>query len=170
VTIVLNDAGKEAAADAVSDRVNRGDQVLALNLLIMFTGSSWKDTDTSEFVQMLDGIGDRPIGMEAAQLISISRWARERAGVAHVRLDAVGIRSQGMALVAASQEPDLFSEIKLRHGTHSLSYLLALPVTFEQAPDLFCLDLYKNFDIDSLEALAAPAKVTVSSYVEVPQK
>ncbi len=168
VTIVMNDAGKEAAADVVSDRVDRGEQVLALDL--MFTGSSWKGYDTSEFAQMLDGLGDRPIGMEAAQLISISRWAKERVGVAHVRLEVGGIRSQGVALVAASLDPDLFSQIKVRHGMRSFSYLLDLPVTFEQAPDLFCLDLYKDFDIDSLEALAAPANVAVSSYLEVPPK
>jgi dienelactone hydrolase len=167
VTVVLNDEGKQAGADVVSDRVNRGEQVLGLDL--MFTGSSWKDTYPYLFAQMLDGIGDRPIGMEAAQLIRISRWAKERAGVAQVRLEVDGIRSQGVALVAASLEPNLFSEIKVRRGMHSLSYLLDLPVTFEQAPDLFCLDLYKHFDVDSLEALAAPAKVTVSKYLEVPQ-
>jgi hypothetical protein len=168
VTVVLNDEGRQAGADAVSDRVNRGEQVLGLDL--MFVGSSWKDTYPYLFAQMLDGIGDRPIGMEAAQLIRISRWARERAGVAQVRLEVDGIRSQAVALVAASLEPNLFSEIKVRRGMHSLSYLLDLPVTFEQAPDLFCLDLYKHFDVDSLEALAAPAKVTVSKYLEVPQK
>jgi hypothetical protein len=41
-------------------------------------------------------------------------------------------------------------------------------VPFDQAPELFCLDLYKLFDIDRLEALAAPAKVTVASYVDLP--
>jgi dienelactone hydrolase len=168
VTVVLNDGGRQAAADVVSDRVNRGEQVLALDL--MFTGSSWKDGYPYLFAQMLDGIGDRPIGMEAAQLISIGQWAKERTGAAHLRLEVDGIRSQGVALVAASLKPELFSEINVRHGMHSLSYLLDLPVTFEQAPELFCLDFYKSFDIDSLEALAAPAKVNVSSYVEVPQK
>jgi dienelactone hydrolase len=167
VTIVLNDEGRQAAADVVSDRVNRGEQVLALDL--MFTGSSWKDTNPYLFAQMLDGIGDRPIGMEAAQLITIGRWAKERAALSHVRLEVGGIRSQGVALAAGSLEPNLFSEIRVRNGMHSLSYLLNLPVTFEQAPDLFCLDLYKYFDVDSLEALTPPAKVTVSNYVEVPQ-
>jgi dienelactone hydrolase len=167
-TIVLNDEGRQAGADAVSDRVNRGEQVLALDL--MFTGSSWKNTNPYLFAEMLDGMGDRPLGMEAAQLIRISRWAKERAGVRQVRLEVGGIRSQGVALVAASLEPNLFSEIKVRNGMHSLSYLLNLPVTFEQAPDLFCLDLYKYFDVDSLEALAAPAKVTVSNYIDLPQK
>jgi hypothetical protein len=42
----------------------------------------------------------------------------------------------------------------------SLTYLIDKPVPFRSAPELFCLDLYKDFDIDSLSALAFPAKVT----------
>ena len=168
VTIVLDDNGREAAAEAVSDRVNRGEQVLALDL--MFTGGPWKDTQPYEFAQLLDGLGDRPIGMEAAQLSRITRWARERAGVSSVRLEPGGIRTQVISLVAAALDPELFSAIVVRNGMHSLSYVLELPVRFEQAPELFCLDLYKDFDIDRLEVLAAPAKVKVTKYLEIPKK
>ena len=35
-----------------------------------------------------------------------------------------------------------------------LAKLLDAPVTYEAAPDLFCLDLYKEFDLDRLAALA----------------
>jgi hypothetical protein len=136
----------------------------------MFTESTWKDTKPYEFAQLLDGLGDRPIGMEAAQLIRITRWAKERAGVSNVRLESGGIRTQVVGLVAAALEPDLFSAIAVRNGMHSLSYLLELPVPFDQAPELFCLDLYKDFDIDRLEALAGPAKVTVAKYVEIPKQ
>jgi hypothetical protein len=73
-------------------------------------------------------------------------------------------------LVAAALDPALFSTLVVRNGMHSLSYVLELPVHFEQAPELFCLDLYKNFDIDRLEALAAPAKVSVTKYLEIPKK
>jgi hypothetical protein len=41
-----------------------------------------------------------------------------------------------------------------------LQHLLDAPVKFEAAPDLFCLDLYKEFDIDRLAMLAEPAKIT----------
>ncbi len=167
VTIVLDDDGKETSADLASDRVNRGDQVLALNLL--FTGTSWKGENRPYlFAQMFHGLGERTIGMEAAQLITVARWARERSGGARVRLETRGIRSQLEALVAASLEPDLFGEIEIRNGMKSLSYVLDLPVPFDQAPELFCLDLYKFFDIDRLEALAAPAKIVVASRVDVP--
>jgi len=32
-------------------------------------------------------------------------------------------------------------------------------VTFEQAPELFCLDLYKDFDLDRLAAISAPTQL-----------
>lgn len=160
VTIVLHDDGRSAGADVVAQRFSRGEQVLALDL--MFTGSAWKGKDTFEFAQMLGGLGERPIGLQAAQLVRIARWAEQRSGTPKVRLEVAGIRNQAAALVAAALEPDLFSEITVRDGIRSFNYLLEKPVTYAQAPELFCLDLYKEFDIDRLEALAAP--VTIQSH------
>lgn len=166
VTIVLNDDGRAAAADAVWQRFSRGEQVLALDL--MFTGSPWKGKDIFEFAQMLGGLGERPLGLQAAQLIRIARWAEQKSGTAKVRLEVSGIRNQAAALVAAALEPDLFSEISVRQGMRSFSYLIDKPVTFAQAPELFCLDLYKEFDIDRLEALAAPVTVQSRQWLELP--
>jgi dienelactone hydrolase len=166
VTIVLNDGGKEAGAHDVFQRFSRGEQVLALDL--MFMGPAWKNEYPFLFAQMVDGEGDRPLGIQAAQLIGIARWAKERTGVPKVRLEVGGMRNQAVALVAASLEPELFSEIAVRDGIHSLGYVLDLPVQFDQAPELFCLDLYKDFDIERLEVLAAPAKVQTSHYLELP--
>ena len=173
-TIVLNDKGRKAAATEVSDRVNHDEQVLALDLL--FTGDAWKnaskwqDNDPDSLAEVLDGIGDRPLGLEAAQLIEIAHWFRTHAGVPKVRIEATGIRNQVIASVAAALEPDLFSEVVVDEGMPSLNFLLEAPITFENAPDLFCLDLYKDFDLDRLAAMAAPAKVTVKRYVEIPKK
>ncbi len=167
VTIVLNDGGKDAAGSAVFQRFSRGEQVLALDLLFM--GSAWKNEYPFLYAQMVDAVGDRPVGIQAAQLIGIARWAKERAGVPKVRLEVSGMRNQAVALVAASLEPDLFSEIAIRDGVRSLRYVLDLPVQFDQAPELFCLDLYKEFDIDSLGALAAPVKIQTSHDLELPR-
>jgi dienelactone hydrolase len=166
VTIVLHDDGKSAGTDAVFERFSRGEQVLALDL--MFTGSAWKGEDPSLFAQMLDALGERPLGMEAAQLIRIARWAEQKSGTAKVRLEVSGMRNQAVALVAVALEPDLFSEIAVREGIPSFGYVLEKPVTFAQAPELFCLDLYKEFDIDRLEALAAPVTVQSRRPREVP--
>ena len=168
VTIVMNDDGREGSTDIVSDRLAYGDQVLALDLILI--GDSWKNNRPYEFAQALQTLGNRPIGLQAAQLIAAAQWARKRSGAAKVRLEVSGIRTQSIALVAAGLEPDLFSEIVVRNGMHSFSYLLDLPVDFHDAPELFCLDLYKNFDIDTLETLAAPAEVRVTHYLELPAK
>ena len=108
------------------------------------------------------------MGLQAAQLIRIARWAEQKSGTTKVRLEVSGIRNQAAALVAAALEPDLFSEIAVRDGMHSLSYVLEKPVTYAQAPELFCLDLYKEFDIDRLEALAAPVTVKSRQTRELP--
>jgi hypothetical protein len=76
-----------------------------------------------------------------------------------VRIETSGIRNQVVALVAAALEPSMFSEVVVREGMPTLRYLLDHPVTFQKAPDLFCLDLYKFTDLDRLAALAAPVVV-----------
>ena len=66
------------------------------------------------------------------------------------------MRNQVVALVAAALEPRLFSEVMVRHGIPSLRYLVDKPVKYQDAADLFCLDLYKFADLDRLAALGAP--------------
>jgi dienelactone hydrolase len=168
VTIVLNDKGKKGAGVEVSDRVNQDEQVLALDL--MFMGDAWKDTEPYIYAQILGAVGDRPLGMEAAQLTEIAHWMRSLTGVPKVRVECAGIRSQVVTLVAAALEPDLFSQVVVHEGMPSLGFLLQAPVTFEEAPELFCLDLYKDFDLDCLAAMAAPTQVTVEKYVEIAKK
>jgi hypothetical protein len=41
----------------------------------------------------------------------------------------------------------------------SLDYLLKNSVPFRSAPELFCLDLYRYFDLDRLALMALPTEV-----------
>jgi hypothetical protein len=161
---VLNDQGKKAAANDVADRVNRDEQVLALDL--MFTGEAWKVYEPHQYAEGLAGEGERPLGMQAAQLIAVAHWCQKTGGVQKVRIEVRGIRNQVAATLAAALEPTLFSEVVVREGMPSLGYLLDAPVKYEEAPELFCLDLYKEFDLDRIAAFAAPVKVTVEKFVQ----
>jgi dienelactone hydrolase len=163
-TVVLNDRGKKAASTEVSERVNRDEQVLALDLL--FIGDAWRNAEPDSYAQILGATGDRALGQQAAQLVEIARWIKERAGASRVRLEVTGVRNQVAALVAAALEPELFSELVVHQGMSSLSYLLEAPVTYQEAPELFCLDLYKQFDLDRLAAMAPATKVKVELYVK----
>ena len=74
-----------------------------------------------------------------------------------------------MALAASALEPSTFSEVVSREAMRSLGHLLDAPVAYRDAPDLFCLDLYKDFDLDRLAALAQPTRVTLN-YAGSPAK
>ncbi len=150
-TVVLHDGGRKGALNEVSDRVNRGEQVLALDLL--FNGDASPAPTAVGFAQMLATTGDRPLGIQAAQLIAAARWLREISGARKVRLESTGMRNQVAALIAAALEPELFGEVVIREGLPSLQRLLDAPVTYQDAPALFCLDLFKEFDLDQLAAL-----------------
>jgi hypothetical protein len=172
MTIVLNDGGKKAAGTTlwgrvpeVASRMECGQQVLVADLV--FTGDAAPSEPTHLFSELLAATGERPLGMEAAQLISLAHWAQNRWSPNGLRLETTGIRSQTIALVAAALEPKLFSAVVSHDAMHSLGYLLEKPVTYKEASDLFCLDLYKDFDLDSLAAIAGPTTVTNDSYLEV---
>jgi dienelactone hydrolase len=172
LTIVINDKGKKAAAaelwdygPEVADRMDRNEQVLVLDLL--FSGDAAPEGHAYLYTEMLAATGNRPIGMEAAQLIALADWARTTWGAPSIRLESTGIRSQLAALIASGLKPGFFAEVAVKNGMHSLSYLLEKPVRYNvDAPDLFCLDLYKDFDLDRLILLAEPTKVGGQQYVE----
>jgi len=156
-TIVLDDAGRGQSGADAADRLNRGEQVLALDLALL--GEAWSERETRRLQQNLNGLGERPIGIEAAQLVAAARWLSTRTASSRLRLETKGIRSQLVALVTAALEPNAFSEIVVRDGMKSLGHVLDKPVEYIDAPDLFCLDLYKEFDVDILAALAAPTRL-----------
>ena len=99
------------------------------------------------------------MGREGGQRIGAADWIRKVWGAPSVRLETAGIRSQVIALTAAALEPELFNKIVVRNGMASLSHLLDAPVKYLDAPDLFCLDFYKNFDLPSLEQIAGRTRI-----------
>lgn len=168
ITIVLNDNGKKLTADDVTRRVNRGDQVLALDLLFTGDASTQGLPNLWAYPEMLAAAGQRPLGMEAAQLLALTHWIGERSGTKNIRLEIGGMRMQIVALVAAALEPGLFSQVLIHDGIPSLGYLLSKPVHYEDAADLFCLDFYKDFDLDELAALAGASTISVKTEAAAP--
>jgi dienelactone hydrolase len=171
LTIVINDKGiKKSAVETwdrmpeIAFRMDRSEQVLVLDLV--FTGDAAPDGLQVLFPEMLAAAGNRSLGLEVAQLIALSNWARERFHAPSVRTESTGIRSQMEALISSALVPHLFSEVSVQGGMHSLSYLLDKPVDYQEFSDLFCLDLYKEFDLDRIIAIAEPTKIHEHDFVE----
>jgi hypothetical protein len=181
ITLVINDAGMQAvrtmeftepaemhmmSGDYIAWHLNRGEQVLVLNVL--FVGDASPDNlggpkslweNSVLYTQLLASLGERALGLEAAQLLAATKWIQQMTGAQSVWANSTGIRSQVIALVASALQPATYSELVIQEGMRSFSHLLDKPVTYQEAPDLFCLDLYKEFDIADLVALAYPTKV-----------
>ncbi len=174
LTIVLNDKGKAAEAQEnweqvpdIADRIERGEQVLAVDLLLVGDASPGEGEPAAYFSEMLLAAGNRPVALAAAQLLALSHWAGKNLDPPSIRLQTTGLRSQIVALVAGGLDPQLFSEIVTRGGTRSLSYLYDQPVSFRDAPEPFCRDLYKYFDVDRLVILAGSGEVRQKEFLEV---
>jgi dienelactone hydrolase len=155
-TIVIDDRGKASTSREVADRVTRGEQVLAADL--PFFGHAWGNESTVLFGQMINTTGGRPLGIETAHLIELAVWLKQQ-GAPSVRLESNGRRSQVVALTAAALDPNLFSEVAVTNGMPSLRYLIDKPVKYQEAAELFCLDLYKVTDLDRLKTLSLPSVV-----------
>lgn len=148
-SIILHDEGRAAAAEMVSERINRGERVLAADLI--FTGdASLPGRAPERNVQVLAALGERPLGIEVAQLLALADWLGT-----DTRLETYGVRSQITALAAVALSPDSFSTVACNDGIHSLAELLEAPVRHPDAPDLFAFGLLRHFDIDRLATIAA---------------
>ncbi len=166
MTVILNDDGREGADKEVWDHypevgyaIERGHQVLVLSIL--FTGDANPHKNMiGRFGDMMNAVGTPPLGLEAAQLIGITRWAQQHWNPPAVTLESSGYRMQVVSLVAGALEPSLFKRITIHGGMRSLSYLLDTSISSNQVPDMFCRDLYKDFDLDMLKTMAEPAHVT----------
>ncbi len=157
-SIILSDLGKDSAASAASDRINRGEQVLVADLILTGEATA-QPKQATRYPQLLATVGDRPLGIRASHLLALARWLKKNHGSTQVRIKSKGRRSQVVALVGAALEPRFFTEVEVEEGMKSLADLLEQPVRYEQAPELFCLGLLPDFDLELLVNLAQPTRV-----------
>jgi hypothetical protein len=160
-SILLLDEGKAKAGQRASDRINRGEQVLVVDLIL--TGEAQprrrNASDSHRYAQLLATVGDRPLGIRASHLLALAGWLKDDHAATEVRVEAQGFRSQVVALLSAALDPAAFSEVRVEKGMKSLRHLLAKPVRYSEAPELFCLGLFPEFDLERLISLAEQSRV-----------
>jgi hypothetical protein len=114
---------------------------------------SWQDH------MMVAGAGERPLGIQVAQILALARWARSEYGARKVSLHASGTVIPVAALLAAALEPRLFSELVAESLLSSFKRLMDYPVEFEQAAPLFCFGLFERFDLPDLARMTEGVSV-----------
>lgn len=175
--ILISDKGHLSLAVEAGNLLSRGYRVLLLDPILF--GDSIPGTperpNLSSAAQMLNTVGERPLGIEAAQIAGVAQWlsdsntdgspspgaAKPAAPYSGQKMEILtrGPRSEVVALVAAALEPNHFSSFGAEEGIHSLSELFNGKFSYAESPELACLDLYRVFDLNQLIDLAAPTTI-----------
>lgn len=117
------------------------------------------------FGLMISAIGDRPLGIQAAQINAIGEWIGQKFTTT-VELRAVGHRTSLIALSAAASTENGFADVRLSGSLKSLRDVITNDIMVNQQPELFCLALLEEFDIPQLIALAGAERVKLVAGTE----
>jgi dienelactone hydrolase len=156
-TLLVADGGRAATTSSLKPLLDAGQRVLAVDPFYIGEAKIAERPDLFAF--LLATVGDRPLGVQAAQIAAVARWARAERKTGPVNVVADGPRTSVMALVAAGIEPEAIAGLELRHAAGSLKPLIEAKAPFDASPELFCFGLLDHFDIPQLAALVAPRPV-----------
>ncbi len=160
--LILADKGRTDAELARRARVllDAGQRVVAVDPF--YLGEAKVAERDYLYALFLSSVGDRPLGLQASEVVAVARWASETDQVP-VTIEAIGPRTSVIALTAAALEERLLVAVSLS-GTHgSLKELIERDVLYSQAPELFCFGLLEQFDVATLAALIAPRPLVVTA-------
>jgi hypothetical protein len=178
--IIIADAGMPSTTVDVANQVNRGRRVLVLDPLFFGQNSPGGGSGmVDQYTQLLNSVGVRSLGLEAAQINGVVGWLGRRLDLGSptpgtqaatatppttpVQIITIGVRSETVAMVAVALQPELFSSFDAQKAIPSMTYAFDHPLMYHDAPELMCLDLYRDFDFNTLSAVAAPVKVDLNA-------
>ena len=157
--ILVGDAGRATLASQIDALLQYDYRVLAVDPLLW--GESKIKAEDPDYLYPLfvASIGERPLGIQAAQLAAIARWAHENESVGHVKIVAWGPRASMAAIVAMAVDPTAIIGSELFESFSSLKESIEHDKTVETLTELFAFGLLAEFDIRQIVALAAPRPV-----------
>lgn len=157
--VVVADNGRTNAVDQISRTLQMDSRVLAVDPFY-FGESKIKSRDFL-FALLVAAIGDRPLGIQASQLIAIARWSQSEFQSGPATIVAIGPRSSVFTLVAAALEENAIGSVELHGALGSLKQVIEQNWSVNEKPELFCFGLLEKFDVKQLVALAAPRRVSL---------
>jgi hypothetical protein len=158
--IVVADAGRASTAKAIARLLAAGNRVLAVDPLLWGESRIKAQDPDYLFPLFLAAVGERPLGIQAAQVAAVARWNKKRHPTERLSLEAHGPRACAAALVAAAVEPVPIGGVELNGGLASFKQLVEENKTVETLPELFAFGLLADFDVRQTVALVAPRPVT----------
>jgi hypothetical protein len=159
--VVVGDGGRAATLEQVEEQLKAGNRVIAAD--VYYYGECRPPSHDWLWSLMLATVGERALGVQAAQLAGVVGWAKQAHGATDgVKLIAVGPRTSTAALVAAALAvPDAVSAVELHDPLGSLKEVIDANRVVATTPELFCFGLLERFDVADIAALVAPRPVVL---------
>jgi hypothetical protein len=160
--ILIADAGSAAHAGEVERLLAAGHPVLTVDPLLWGASKIKAEDPDYLYPLFLASVGERPLGLQAAQLAAIARWRdADRSSNADrpLKLIAIGPRASAAALVASALEPNAIGSVELVDALTSFRQIVERNLPVEAMPELFAFGLLEEFDVPRLVELSAPREV-----------
>jgi dienelactone hydrolase len=151
--LVLNDAGFAADKQSAARLAKAGYRVIEMDP--WYFGGCKMTSHDYLFALQISCFGDRPLGLQAAQVNAVAAWAKGK-----VHLVAMGPRTSLIALCAAAVDDQEIGSLELHGSWATLRQVLEENRTMQQTPEVFCFGLLEQADIVHLAGLVAPRPVT----------
>jgi dienelactone hydrolase len=148
--LVLGDNGRAKLGKEVEELQAQGRRVVAMDP--WYFGESKIEIRDNLYGLMVSAMGERPIGVQAAQVAAVAKWLKGRDGA--VSVVAYGPRTGLIARVAAAADPEV-GAVKVVGEWGSLKQVLEQDVEPSVMPEVFCFGLLEWFDVPQLQALAS---------------
>ena len=147
-TILLADGGRKTQAPAIAELVASGQRVVAVDPF--YFGESKIQSRDFLFALLVSTVGQRPLGIQSAQIAAVTRWAaREYPG-------------EPVAVVASGPRTSVIAAVRLDAALGSLREVIEHRWDVPKTPELMCFGLLKEYDLVQIAALSAPRPVTFS--------
>ena len=152
-TLLLADGGFAASAEKIDELTAAGQQVLAIDPVLI--GHARPDGGIAQDAMLIGTVGQRPLGIQVAQVLSAVDWFASKLPVERVNLCTSGPRSGLIGLCAAALQPTRFGNIQSEGLPGTLKEFLKPGTSYDRTPEVFCFGLLEWFDRPELEKLAA---------------
>jgi hypothetical protein len=153
--IVLADQGRKSAAAIVEKSLQTKTRILAIDVL--HVGESVLPSHDYLFGLLIAAVGQRPLGVQAAQINAIADWWSGQCG-RPVQLSAEGRRTSLMACCAAALNRQSINGVSTHGAFESLRDIINEGLAVPQGPELFCFGLLEVIDIPQLNRLAGAGR------------
>jgi Acetyl xylan esterase (AXE1) len=151
-TLVLGDEGKAKLASEIGALMERKQRVIAIDPF--YFGECRIESRDYLYALLVSALGERPLGIQAAQVTAVARWLHSKYG--KVTVEAFGPRTSLIAQVSAALETSAIGAVKLHQPMSSLKDPIRKDLEVRAGPELFCFGLAEWFDVKQLDALASP--------------